>query len=813
MDNYLELFNKVKTLTLEEKASLVTGYNTWFTFPILNKDIPSLVVSDGPNGIRKEIKEEDVANGFSNTVRSTCFPSLSTLACSFNEETTYNVGEALAKEARLFGVDFVLGPGLNIKRNPLCGRNFEYFSEDPFLTGKLAASFSRGIRDKDVGLTLKHFALNNTENHRFNGNSNVDERAMREIYLSQFKMAIDEGRANGIMTSYNKVNDEHASENPHLLVDILRNEWNFEGLVMSDWGGIKDRVKSVCTQNDLEMPGNTPLNKKRIIDAVNNKKISEDLLDLCCIHILNAIKETKKENTYNESILDEHIKVAVDAAIDSAVLLKNNGVLPLKNDKKYLVIGDLFKKLRFQGAGSSQINPYKIITNEEAFNNHNIKYEFAQGYYDFDSEGTKQGELNIELINKIKDYDTIIYFGGLTSLSESEGFDRETLELPYNQRNVIELLSKIKEDDNKEIIFISYGGAPYIIPHENIFSAILHMALPGEGGGEALAQLLLNVSPSGKLSETWLRDYKDLPFNEEYGKTNEEYYKESIYVGYRYFSTIPKKILYPFGYGLTYTTFIYKELNIKEKEDSLIVSFKIKNTGGYKAKAVPELYVGKEDSRFFRPKYELKGFKKVELEPGEEKETSIEVKKDYLKVYFTDESRFVLEDGRYEFYLAESLKENILTFSYKLEGEKVEPHYDEDIRNIYFNPAKLTKLTNEQFARFLGRKLNEPIKVKKPYNMETRLSDMNSFIANRVKKAIVKSATKSIVEASKKKPKEDRINDEKSINFISKSILSNTFRSLCFSSSGMLKEYTANGLLELCNGHIFKALKYFMKKE
>ena len=810
MENYSELFKLVKSLPLEVKAKMVVGYTTWTTFPYEEKNIPSLRMSDGPNGIRKE----EGKNGLVETIKSTCFPSLSTLACSFDKELLFNIGEALAKEARLNNVDFILGPGINIKRNPLCGRNFEYLSEDPFLAGTLATSYSKGIRSLDVGLTLKHFACNNTENYRFNGTSNVDERALREIYLTPFEMAIKEGDANGIMNSYNMVNGEHASENSHIMTDILRNEWNFEGIAMTDWGGVKDRVKALCASTDLEMPGMTPLNIKRIIDAINNKELDEEILNLSCIRILNAIKTCQKENTFTPQIYEDHYDLVVNAAIDSAVLLKNNGVLPLKKDKKYLVVGDLFKKLRYQGAGSSQINPYKLVNNEEAFKKNNISYEFFQGYFDYDIELKKQLDLTLKLIAKANEYDTILFFGGLTSLSESEGFDRDNLNIPYNQNVVIETLLKLKEEFNKEIIFISFGGAPYIIPRKDDFSAILHMALPGEGGGDALVKLLFGeANPSGHLSESWVKDMNDVPFMNEYHVSQVENYKESIYVGYRYYETINKDLLFPFGYGLSYTTFNYKDLLIDQDEDNLIIKFKIKNNGLYIGKSVPQIYIGKKDSKFFRPKYELKGYTKIELKPNEEKEVTILIKKEYLRVFFTDENRFIIEDGEYQIYLNESAKDIKLTGTINVKGEVVNPSYNEYIKEYYFEPTNLYKVSNEVFSKLLGYPLEEVKKVKRPYDMETRIQDMNSLPAKIIKNAMVKTLTKNYLKDIKNKTEDEKETLKVTVNFLSKGVIANTYRSLAYSSSGQLKENNARGMLEISNYHFIKAIKYFLKKE
>lgn len=805
MGKYVDL---VDELTLSEKAQLLVGYSTWSTFSIPRLNIPSLIVSDGPTGVRKEKENRNSANGLTQTELATCLPTSATLANSFNEDLLFKVGDAIAKECRFYGVNVLLAPGMNIKRNPLCGRNFEYFSEDPILAGRLASSFVKGVQSNNVGVTLKHFAGNSNEKWRYVSSSNINKRALHEIYLRQFEIAVKEANASGIMTAYNKVNHVFCSDSKYLVNDILRKKWGFNGIVMTDWGGLSNRVNAIKAGTDLEMPGVNIATINDIIRAYKNNELSMEEIDNSVHNILDALDKFHQEKINDKEIFDKNIEVAISSAVESAVLLKNDGILPLSKDKKYLIIGDLFTNMRYQGAGSSQVNSYKIIDNKEAFDKANIDYDFVRGYDQFSL--SEDSILLKEAILKAKEYETIIYFGGLTNASESEGFDRETLKLPVNQIALINELSKL----NKKIVFVMYGGSPYEIPHLDSFNAMLNMYLPGEGGGEALKRLLFGeVSPSGHLNETWPISYDDVIFNNEYASSGEENYKESIYVGYRYYSSINKSVLFPFGYGLSYSTFEYSDFLVKKDDDHIVVSFKVTNTGDRLAKAVPQIYVSKKESDYFRAKLELKGFTKVELASKESKDVKISIPLSYLEIYSHVIDEFFLEEGEYSFLLGNHVNDILCSENIYLEGRRIDPNYSGNIKKYYFDPIHLDEVNKETFEELYGEKIPEYVVSKKPYNFETPIMEFNSFFGKIVKNSLVKQLSKPFKKDMKSSDLKVRELAYKNYYFMSKMILSNSFRSLSYSSSGLLTKNVAMGLVEISNGRLFKGLHCILKKE
>lgn len=638
-----DILKLLQELTTEEKAALVSGTDFMYTNPVPRLNIPSIRMSDGPHGLR--VQKEGGDNGVTGSEPATAFPTAVSTASGWNPDNTYKMGEAIAEEALHYGVNVLLGPGVCIKRNPLCGRNFEYFSEDPLLAGKMGAAEVNGVQSKNVGVSVKHFALNNAENYRFIGDSVCDMRAIREIYLKVFEIIVKESKPHTMMCAYNKINGEYCCENKWLLTDALRREWGFDGVVMSDWGATHDRVKGVAAGLDLEMPGDTTICRKWIIDSVKDGTLKTEDLDKAVENVLRLVQRYEKNSKGVDVDWEAHNALAAEIAEDCAVLLKNDGVLPLDKSERVLVVGDLFDKMRYQGAGSSMINPTFLTTPKTAFDKQKVTYKFCRGYAENKLEADEK--LIAEAVDAAKNYDKILVFAGLTDYVESEGGDRENMKLPENQLAVIDALIKA----GKKVVVVLYGGSPMELPFVDKVSAILNMYLPGQNGGTATYNLLFGVkSPCGKLAETWVKSYDDIPFGNDFSKTVNEIYKESVFVGYRYYLTANKEARYPFGYGLSYTTFDYRDMQVEETDSEYKVSCEIVNNGKYDGAEIVQLYV-KVPQGVFKPIKELKGFTKVYLKAGESKKVAITVKKDDLRYWNIKENRWVLEVGEYDLQL------------------------------------------------------------------------------------------------------------------------------------------------------------------
>lgn len=797
---------KIKEMTLHEKASLLCGYKNMSLYPIPHLNIRSLTLSDGPNGLRVEKEGGNSLDGISNALPSTCFPSGVNFASTWNRDLIYKVGQAIGDECLHYGINVVLGPAINIKRNPLCGRNFEYFSEDPYLAGELGTQYVLGVQDKKVGCCLKHFACNNNEKNRFSGDSILDPRALHEIYLKPFEKVVKKAKPYAIMSAYNKVNGVHCSENGYLLNDILRKEWKFDGLSMTDWGGIVSRDKALVNGTDLEMPGQVNHSISLIEQGVENKTISESIVDESVLRILNAIEKTNAEK--KQADFKKNYDFSMKVAQESAVLLKNeNHILPLKKDKKYIVIGDFFRYIRYQGSGSALLNPYYLYSHKDIFDRYHVNYEYYQG---FKEEETKVDEkLENEVLSHLKDRDEeILFFGGLNDYVESEGFDRENTNMPRNQISLLEKLLKMK----KKIVLILHSGSVITEKVLDDVDAVLDLLLPGEAGAEACYHLLFgDFSPCGRLAETWMTEYQDVPFYDEFTKTKQDIYKESIFVGYRYYLSKKERIRYPFGYGLSYASFEYSSLEYERVDNGYRFSFIIKNNGDIDSYDVPQIYVS-HDSELMHPEKELKGFEKVYLKAKEEKKVSIFISDDDLKIYDVTKNKFILEEGEYKFSLGRDVLDILLSMGIKIDGEKIENIYSDKLMRYYLNLENLTSITNEEYEELLGYHIPE-IKKEKKITFETPIGEMKTPFGKLFLKVTTGISKHLFKKACKIKDRNLRERKKKAALFVLKMIPNNSLRSLCYSSSGALTYPVAQGIIEMCNHHYIKGVHKMLKKD
>ncbi len=586
----MDIESILKQMTVEEKAALVSGTDFMYTNPIPRLGIPSLCMSDGPHGLRKQKAGGD--NGITASEPATAFPTAVTTASGWNPENLKKMGAAIGRECRHYGVHTLLGPGVNIKRNPLCGRNFEYFSEDPFLASVMGAAEVEGVQSQGVGVSVKHFAMNNTENYRFMGNSVASENTIRNLYLKPFEYIVKHARPATLMCAYNQINGVYCSENKWLLTDVLRKEWGFEGAVMSDWGAVHDRPAGIRAGLDLEMPGDTAICRRWIIDAAQDGSLPMEDLDQACRNILKWISQYVKPADPEPVNWQAHHVLAGEIAADCAVLMKNDGALPLTGKEKLHLAGELYETMRYQGAGSSMINPTQVTTVKDAFEKRHI------------------------ISHSLADCDTVLVFAGLTDEYESESCDRENMRLPEKQLKLIDDMIAT----GKKVVVVLFGGSVVELPFNDRVSAILNMFLPGQNGGEATAQLLFGEkNPSGKLAETWPMKYEDVPGHGTFGKTIQEVYAEGTEVGYRYYQKHGIPVRYPFGHGLSYTTFEHSGW----QKDGDVWTQTITNTGSRFGAEVAQLYLDGE----------LKGFAKVYLNPGESRTVAIAAQEECSAVY------------------------------------------------------------------------------------------------------------------------------------------------------------------------------------
>ena len=701
----------VSKMTLEQKAKIVSGKDYWHLEGFEELGLPEIQVTDGPHGLRKQ-NPNDKTVGLGGSYPATCFPPASLSGCSWDPALLEAEGEAMAEECLQEKVSVLLGPGTNIKRAPTCGRNFEYFSEDPYLAGKCSAAVIRGIQSKGVGTSLKHFAANSQEAYRMTISEVVDERALREIYFPAFEIAVKEAQPWTIMNSYNRINGVYASQSKWLLDDVARKEWGFEGLFVTDWGASVDRIPGLKAGTDLEMPTSGDLNETLIIKAVECGKLDEAILDERVDAIVDLILKSKPalecEHTYD---MEAHHQVAARVAEGSMQLLKNeDNLLPLKEGQKVAVIGEMAVNPRYQGAGSSVINPTKLDNAYDNLKKNGVDVVYARGYR---KEVDKlDNTLFCEALNTAAQADVVVIFAGLTEPFEGEGYDRKNINMPACQNRLIAEICKV----NANVAVVLAGGSVVRMPWLGKVKAVLNSGLGGQAGGIAVANILSGkVNPSGKTTETYIKDYKDNPTYGNYpSKAQTAEHRESIYIGYRYYDTAKKSVVFPFGHGLSYTTFKYTAVKLSstsvKDSDTLTVSFKIKNTGKVAGAEIAQVYVADKESTVFRPEKELKAFTKVFLEPGEQKEVSLTLDKRAFAFYNVKTHDWCVESGEFDILVGASSRDIRLKAKVKVTAPAVEmPDYRELIPHYY---EDITAITREDFEVLYGKKLPSPVRSK-----------------------------------------------------------------------------------------------------
>ena len=695
----------VSKLSLEEKAALCSGKDFWHLAGVDRLGVPSIMVTDGPHGLRKQNQEKTAAGDIlGNSVPATCFPPAVATACSWVPDLLYRMGEALGDECLKENVSVLLGPGINIKRSPLCGRNFEYFSEDPYLAGKQGAAFIKGVQSKGVGTSLKHFAANSQECRRMTVSSVIDERTLREMYLTAFEICVKESQPWTVMNAYNKINGTYCAENKWLLSDVLRDEWGFEGIVVTDWGAENEIVDGISAGQNLEMPSSGGYGPKKLVKAVHEGVLDERILDENVDKLLDLIfKSVENLKTNYSCDMQAHHILAREIASQCVVLLKNeDSILPLDKSKKIAVIGEMAKSPRYQGAGSSLINPTQVDDAYSEFIRKGYRVAYSRGY-DKDTD-VPDSKLISDAAALAAKADVAVVFVGLTEVYESEGFDRRHINLPPSHNELIEEILKV----NENVVVVLSGGSAVTMPWLGSVKAVLNGLLLGQAGGSATVDVLSgDVNPSGKLAETYPLCLEDTPaYNNFPGSQVTVEYRESIFVGYRYYDKTGKDVLFPFGYGLSYTTFQYSGLKLNHKKikdtDTLTVSFKVKNTGDVAGAEVAQLYVSAPESKIFKAPKELKGYKKIFLEAGEEKTVELQLSKRDFAYYNVDIHDYHVESGEYVISVGSSSRDLPLTAKVKVEStvDAQVPDYT-SVADVYYNSDPAV-VSDEAFEAILG---------------------------------------------------------------------------------------------------------------
>lgn len=794
----------VVQMTLEEKAGLCSGKDHWTLKPIARLGLETIMMADGPHGLRKQTGASDNL-GIGDSVPSVCFPTASALACSFDRELAREVGKAIGEECLQEGVSVLLGPGVNQKRSPLCGRNFEYFSEDPFVSGEMAVAMIQGIQSMGIGTSLKHFAVNNQEKRRMTVSAVVDERALRETYLRAFEIAVKKGNPWTVMCAYNRLNGEYCSENPYLLTKILREEWGFDGAVVSDWGAVNDRAHGVAAGMDLEMPGNQGINDAKIVRAVKNKELSDLELDktACRVTELMLAGMQSKQANYQYNV-KEHHQLAVRAAEQSAVLLKNaDHILPGNSMQKTAVIGAFAKHPRYQGAGSSKLHPVQVDSAYHALEKLGVKFTYAPGYSLEKSKKTdpqREAEFIAKACEAAKNQDMVYLFAGLPEGYESESFDRESLSLPESHNRLIEAVAAC----NPNVVVILHGGAPMDLPWSDKVKGILMAYLGGEGCGSAVANLLLGKAvPSGKLAETWPISLLDTPAYHYFpGGRNTVEYRESIYIGYRYYEKAKKAVRYPFGYGLSYSGFEYSGLQTGRSQyhykDRIILSFTLLNNGSFEAMETALIFVSHKNKKVFMPEKELREFVKISLKPGEQKQITVVLDTKDFAYYNTAIHDWYAPSGDYTISVGSSSADCYLSETIQLiSSEQPQPDLREKTPGYYELSKQEFIIPDSEFTALYGKKLPaSDSKSPGPYDHNNTLEDVRHTLIGKIIIKVADRMAKKVTQSSKEQE-----------GMMSAMMKEMPFHSMVTSGDGIISEKMMEGLIELLNGHYVKGLR------
>ncbi|GAA5416945.1 thermostable beta-glucosidase B [Paraliobacillus ryukyuensis] len=788
----------IEKMTLEEKASLMSGKDFWQTQDIERLGIPNIFLADGPHGIRKQAEAADHL-GLNESIPATCFPTAATVANSWDENLGEKIGSYLGEEAVSQKVNVLLGPGINMKRDPLCGRNFEYFSEDPYHAGKMAASYIKGIQSKGISACVKHFAANNQEERRMSIDTIIDERTLREIYLTGFEIAIEEGKTQTVMSSYNMLNGAYTNENLHLMRDILRKEWNYDGVVVTDWGGSNDRVAGLKAGNELEMPTTNGETNQEIIHAIKAGKIPEELLDENVDRLLDLIFTTEK--VYQQPTpridIDQHHKLAQQVAEESIVLLKNEeSILPIAPEKKVAIIGDFAKNPRYQGAGSSIVNPTQLDNTIDSLKDANLtSIGFEEG---FNRYGKKDNNKLNKACQLAQQADVVLLYIGLDEVTEAEGLDRQDMKIPQNQ---IDLLHAIHQVNTNIVVILSCGSAVEM-PWIDKTKGIVHGYLSGQAGARAMLNILTGkVNPSGKLAETYPIRYEDTPAYHYFpGKEVSVEYRESMYIGYRYYDTANVNVRFPFGYGLSYTTFDYGDIDVTKDG----VTFAITNTGKVAGMEIAQLYVSAESEAIFRPEKELKGFTKVALEPGETKTVTIPFDDKTFRYYNIKTDQWEVEEANYTITIASSSADIRLTDSIFVKGTNASSPYNKENLPTYY-AGDVRNVGKEEFETLLGHSVPVPT-----WDRSKPLGYNDTIAQCRYAKGAFARFSFQAIRFSYWFLR--KIGKRSTANLIIMSVYHMPFRGIARMTGGIINMAMLDGILMIVNGHFFKGLKHFLKE-
>ena len=779
----------IQALTLKQKVALLSGRDIWSTYPIPQQNIPAMYLSDGPHGVRKQLGASDHL-GLNASQPATCFPTAAGVANSWNPDLAVEIGRTIGKEAACQQVNVLLGPGLNTKRNPLGGRSFEYYSEDPYLSGKMAAALIRGIQENGISACPKHFAANSQELLRMASDSVVDMRALRELYLTNFEIAVKEGHPKSIMSSYNRINGTYANDDAWLLTDVLRKEWGFDGFVVTDWGGSNDHAQAVRAGGNLEMPGTGGDSDREIFAALEAGTLTEAEVDQRVDELLDVVLATHAATADGpkEFDVEAHHTLARKAAAETAVLLKNEeDILPLAPGTRVAVLGDMALEPRYQGAGSSVVNPTKLDKPIDCLRACDLEITGqAQGYR---RDGKDDQALLDSAVSAAKNADVVLLYLGPPEISESEGMDRQHMRLPANQEKLLYAVAEA----NPNLVVVISGGSAVELPWVDQCKGLIHGYLSGQAGAGAMADLLTGaVNPSGKLAESFPIRYEDTP-NHTYfpGRQRTAEYRESIYVGYRYYETVGKAVRFPFGFGLSYTTFAYSDLKATQNE----VSFTITNTGKRAGGEIAQVYLSAVNSGIFRPARELKGFAKVFLEPGESRTVTIPLDDKAFRYFNVKTNAWEVEGGEYSVQVGASVQDIRLTASLTVEGTGAPLPYDAKELPSYFS-GHVEAVCSQEFEALLGRPLPESHwDPKAPLGWNDallRLPDARNPLARLAGKIIVGKMEKSLAGRSA----------DLNILFV----CNMPFRGIAKMTGGMATEKTARSILLIVNGHFFRGL-------